>query len=660
MKISQIIFTTGNNMYAETAFVYYEDGSFKPYSRKVGEKMVLELANQKGFKTMTQLKNSGLIKFNTIENALNTKYLYDEQEKIQKKYRNNNSSNKKRKRARRVQEENNNKKKKKKESKTKQTWKKIVKGIGMLAIAATLATATKSGIQSVMNFFLPGTSKEQNDDEQNKKNGANIESENKVASLLNKKELLTEKKEFIESGWNYLYHYNGDFAKSYKDKSDNSRLALRWDEVFAQKLVYNQYNKYELRKIFDTYEFDANIFYDAYNEGIKQETQAHIIQTAPLDKHKILNSKKAQEFYSKYEELNISFNKQKSDQRKIEIAKKFFNQVKEDFVFKSSEYTTIESYKLSVIPIINAMSKMCKKLDKEIILSQDELNYLNYNLPNKTAKEKLEQYAAYLKNSDVVENNGLSFEEIENVAMEQMESEGIYCVSDDNRDISNYKLYRKNTTWNPKDKTTTEKDEKRNDKNRSSDKENEKNSHSASAEEITKEHNKSKDQTEEKKSSAKREDKKKSTNKESNKPSGEKSQEQTTSTPPTETPEADKTTLPGYDDTDIGREEEEENNEEEIINEEPIEEDQDQNSDKDIDVPTSSVDYPQQTKKPESNTPTEDSITDITKDPTGTVDSNEPLPNPNSLDKTNEEIVDQIIYTMEHAPEEDIPKVYML
>lgn len=452
-------------------------------------------------------------------------------------------------------------------------------------------------------------SKENEDNNNSLETNSKIAS-NKVMSILNKKEVNKTRRKFLSSVFEYLYNYNYNFSKNHGDNTTDTKAAHRWDEIVSQVLVYKNYDKQQTFDIFGYYDYDSNIMYKAFNDGLKQEEMAHIIQKEPLKKT-FLNNKTG-EIYNKYEALNIRFNNQISQEGRIETANIFFSELRNDIDFDEGK---ISDKMIVISPILEAMMKKTKgsKLDER--LNSKELEFYR-SFCDETAREKLQEIDNKLeevvilnKNLGVVETS--TYEEIEDTAMEQLEESNLYNVAEDQRDISDHKDYKEAISHFKNDNSKTEINTVSNEISS--------NSEEKTTSDINND-NDNKKEIKKKKKSEKTVDK--STKSKKNNDSSEE--------------DSSNYEDDNYDDDYYDNEQDDINNND--------------NNDNNNDDDNEYIDYDENKEDNDDNLSNSsvygDHIKDITTDPSGAVDHNEPLPDPNSkvINKlTIEQIANQAI-----------------
>lgn len=439
-KIKNIIFynSTKNKICTEQSCIFYNDGTVEKVSKNNGIELIIEFAKENNLKNMTEVNQCKNIRILTEETFLKEymNILKDSYEEVKEENK--------------TEEEENvpiqNQYFQKKQQKKNKSILKRIWFTAKLALGLTVAFITGKEVKFVYDIFNSSSSY----DNENK-NKQLIENNN-ISKLLNHVTTNDDKRRFLTKAWTYLNEYNSDFSSQYLSKKTDTKLAHSWEEVVIQELLYNNYKKAELTNIFDSYTCDYDLMYKAYQNAIKQETKAHIVQTSSFNKQSLINSNKGKDFYMKYESLMISFNIQDSSERKEKVAQQFYNLLKEDF--DVSNIKNNESYKLAILPIINAMNKECKNLNRDYILSDKELKDINKKCLNKIVKEKLEKYIKTINTYSIVTqsvNNdcySVTYENIKEAAINKLLENNYYGIQNNQRNISDHKEYKKRINWN--------------------------------------------------------------------------------------------------------------------------------------------------------------------------------------------------------------------
>lgn len=261
-----------------------------------------------------------------------------------------------------------------------------------------------------------------------------------VDDILTNAYLNDSKKAAINSVWTFINYYNNTFASKHIC-SDGTRLALSWDEVMIDYLVYNNISEEEAVQIFDDCNLDSNVLKSAYTSSVDQAVLAYTVITEPTFKEDLIKSEEGKEFYKKYEDMIIRFNNSGDDlETKEKIAQEFYTEVHTDFL-NGSVISATENYKLAVLPIIKAFNQLTEKIDCDNKI--DEANLVNIeNLINVNfVSAYIDSICTAVNNKNsMITNDECGYTEIEDMAIEELSDANIYNL--DNRNISNSVEYK--------------------------------------------------------------------------------------------------------------------------------------------------------------------------------------------------------------------------
>lgn len=271
-----------------------------------------------------------------------------------------------------------------------------------------------------------------------------------VDEILKSSNINKTKSNTLSNIWSYLKNYNITVSSKHESSVSDTRLAHTWDEAVVNYLAYNNISNEELTKVFDNYNIDITTFKETYQAGYNQDLLAYTVLQEPTNKVDIINSQEGKDFYQKYENLIIKYNQTYDriyDNPELDtIANEFYQTVREDFSVNQSK-DSIESYKLSVIPIINAFDRMVKFSDYENSLSTEEVTYFNelasFDMIEDKIKDLSSTLYSYNISSDALNENNeeYTYSQIKDAAITQLDLEEAYFVSDSDRDISDHIEY---------------------------------------------------------------------------------------------------------------------------------------------------------------------------------------------------------------------------
>lgn len=270
--------------------------------------------------------------------------------------------------------------------------------------------------------------------------------------ILEKSEINQTKSNTVSNIWSYLKNYNKNISTQHRSSVSDTRLAHTWDEAVVNYLAYNDISKDEVNKIFDNYNININLMKDAYNNGYNQDLLAYTVLKEPTNKIDLIKLQEGKDFYKKYEDLIIEYNKKydKEYEDVEKIVNKFYETIRADFdINKSTE--EIESYKLSVVPIIDAFDSMLENRNFDIQLTTEEKAYFdslaNYSqIESKITNLSNSLYAYHIAidTLDTLDEftEEYSYSQLKDAAITELDLEHAYNVYEGDRDISDHSEYK--------------------------------------------------------------------------------------------------------------------------------------------------------------------------------------------------------------------------
>ena len=253
---------------------------------------------------------------------------------------------------------------------------------------------------------------------------------------------------------NYLDYFNGTFADKYVETNHPGvRAVLTWEEVNAINLAYNDFSKEEIRAIFNGEEVSSADFTNSYKEATLQLMGAFVLETRdmPVNLDSLLNTDEGKAFYQKYNELFLKC-KETTGQEQLNAVNAFYQELYKDFpisdevrevgISHSETRDDIESYKLSVTPMVAAAEIMFQNLEIDHTLSDKAVAYFNDLGLCEFAQGKYERAEQIMLCSE--DDKSLpTYQQFMNTKVKELTDKNIYFVSDKNRDISQYDLFQK-------------------------------------------------------------------------------------------------------------------------------------------------------------------------------------------------------------------------
>lgn len=425
-KIEKVIFIKDKNK----AYIFYSDGTLKNASVDEGKKAATYMANKAKLEK-EDITNWDKIEFCLFEDFEN-KYkseIYMRENKTRFEL-NKKSEEEKRRKQRRIRES--------KQPGTAYRVTSILVSLGLLASTAALG----GGCYFLYNKFFNNNSQSDEANKDIEDTNADIKAPNEISSIINDNDLNSTKRNFVSFLYEYIQNYNSVFANKHIDNKTSTKPAITVDEVISQLLIYKNYDKKQLFEIFGYDDFTSEDMYNNYMSAVEYETKAHIIQKESLNKNFIKGKKK--DIYDKYESMMINYNIQNTQERKIEVAKQFWSEVRQDIDIENAD--KLPKNMEVILPIMKAMQKVCKNLDIDEKLNSKEFDWY-FTECDQRIREKLYNYDVKL--GDVATVNKrlgatvvISFNQIKDIIISQLTNDGIYSIEDHERDISDHKEYK--------------------------------------------------------------------------------------------------------------------------------------------------------------------------------------------------------------------------
>lgn len=262
------------------------------------------------------------------------------------------------------------------------------------------------------------------------------------------------RKEAIGTMYDFINNYNHTIGYTYKETKSDIRAAHTMDEVAAMYLVYNEIDPDIIHEIFKTTELNAKDLREKLISAQYQDTLAHNIQTRTLDKADLFTKQADKDLYNKYEKLFIDMNESFDDEKK-NFKEKFYDMVREDLPGMATyNYKNVDSSKVIIKEFMDAMENV--NIETKNSLSNQEKNYINGIMANvvdkklqtiatRQAARNIEMTMDY--NSQITDQEPY-YSDFKNAIVAELTNENAYYTTDENRDISYYKTFAKNTMRN--------------------------------------------------------------------------------------------------------------------------------------------------------------------------------------------------------------------
>ena len=292
-----------------------------------------------------------------------------------------------------------------------------------------------------------------------------------VDNVLDKSFINDTKKNSMKKIWSYLNDYNTRISNEHIAKKHNTKLAHTWDEAVISYFAYNNLSQEEVNNVFDNYRLHSETFEEAYEKGVEQDILAYTVLTEKTNKADLINEQAGKDFYNKYEDLMIKYNKNFDKDNSEKIANEIIENIRKNFDITQAT-NEISPYKLSVIPIIQAFNDVTEYRSFENKLTEEEMSYFDKLIQYDAIEEKITVIGNSLNAYNMaVEALGESAEEftysqIKNAAITELENNNAYYVDEATRNISNHKEYKEKFNVKDEEEKTSEepKEEKKDNK----------------------------------------------------------------------------------------------------------------------------------------------------------------------------------------------------
>ena len=265
-------------------------------------------------------------------------------------------------------------------------------------------------------------------------------------------------KESMNSLYNTITSFNGDFASSHIEQGKDIRAALKYDEVIALQTAYNDYSKDELKAIFNGADIKSRDLVNAYKDATLQLMGAYIIETpeCPVNMSYLLESDEAKNYYNKMHQMFMNANNA-TGQDKIDKVNAFYNQIRSDFPISEEERTegishsdsrnSLESYKLSVVPMVAAGEIMWQNLDVDMTLDDTSIDWLNDIGLCNYAEETFDRIETITLSSDEDIYNP-TYDQYKTAIEKYLAKKGMAVIDDEHRELSKLDAFQNKVNYN--------------------------------------------------------------------------------------------------------------------------------------------------------------------------------------------------------------------
>ena len=255
-----------------------------------------------------------------------------------------------------------------------------------------------------------------------------------------------------------IQNFNGTFADAYVEADKDVRAALSFDEIVAIQQAYNDFSKQDIKAIFNGADIKSGDLTRSYKDATLQLMGAHVIETRenPVDMSNLIESEEGKAFYAKYHEMFLAC-KEATGQEKIDRVHEFYEAVRTDFpitqevrtegIAHADSYASIESYKLSVTPMIAAAEMMYQNLEVDNTLNDGEIDFLNDIGLCNYANDKFERIEMITLGACEDDMENPLYEQYRNAIIKMMKDKNQYVIDDAHRDLSRLDAFQDAVNW---------------------------------------------------------------------------------------------------------------------------------------------------------------------------------------------------------------------
>ncbi len=278
----------------------------------------------------------------------------------------------------------------------------------------------------------------------------------KISALLERTKSATQKTAMNNLGA-AMDGFNNTFAHYYIEEGVDVRPALKFDEVVALQLAYNDYNKDQLRAYFNGADIRSDDLSRAYKDASLQLMGAYAIENRehPVDMSMLIESQEGKDFYNRYHEAFLKAKEATGDE-KIRLVQEFYKMIHEDFAISQKErtegishaenYDRIEAYQLSVVPMVAAGEMMWQNLAVDATLTDEEVKFFNdFGLCN-FADETFER-AEYITLAAETDKENPTYDEYRQAFIDYYTRLGIYYIDDEHRELTLLQSFQDAVNW---------------------------------------------------------------------------------------------------------------------------------------------------------------------------------------------------------------------
>ena len=277
-----------------------------------------------------------------------------------------------------------------------------------------------------------------------------------IKALLNRTHNATQKTAMSNLG-EAMDGFNNTFAAYYLEEGKDVRPALKFDEVVALQVAYNDYSKDQLAAYFNGADVRSADLTRAYKDANLQLMGAYAIENSkhPVDMSMLIESQEGKDFYQRYHQAFLAAKEATGDD-KLRLVSDFYQMVHEDFpiteevrtegISHSANYESLEAYKLAVTPMIAAGEMMWQNLETDITLNDSEIDFLN-DLGLCNYADKSFERAETVALSSQTDKNNPTFQEYKDAYVKYYIANGIYYIDDAHRELTELQSFQDAVNW---------------------------------------------------------------------------------------------------------------------------------------------------------------------------------------------------------------------
>lgn len=340
----------------------------------------------------------------------------------------------------------------------KRVWKKATLVVTSILLAAGITSSSYALAKSPMEGQMQASNVAAitDVDKTYNENNYQLTASSEYDSLLNETTNAAQE-EFMTNVGKTLDEFNGPFADAHMEAGKNIKPGLTWEEVAHITVAYNDYSEAELKAIFNGATIDLIKADNAYKTATLQLMGAHVIETRenPVNMSYLLRTQEGKAFYEKFHNMFLEC-KETTGQEQINKVNAFFQEVAQEFpiteeirevgISHADPRNQIESYKLSVVPMIAAAEMMYQNLDIDHTLADKYIDYINDVGLCSYATTKFEEAKLALSNAKI-DDSIPTYDEFEAAKIKELKAQNRYVIDDAHRELSELTAFQNAVNW---------------------------------------------------------------------------------------------------------------------------------------------------------------------------------------------------------------------